>query len=246
MEDTWLKRRKALKLYGFNNLTKTLSFNIYDICYTRDSEERNAYIEYIDEQYNSKRLTNILLEVANIIDAKVLNIASQDYDPQGASVTILIAEEEIKMDSLVAHLDKSHLTAHTYPESHPSNKISTFRVDIDVSTCGEISPLKALNYLIHSFDSDIITIDYRVRGFTRDLNGEKHYLDLEIHSVQDYIGANILSNYTTFDVNLAHSNTFHTKMLLDDFDLNNYLFKIDKNDLPEEERARIETEINQE
>lgn len=256
-----MTNQKAIKLYGFNNLTKTLSFNIYDICYTRNEEEQKAYIAYIDEQYNSERLTNILIEVTKIIDAKVLNIAKQDYDPQGASVTILISESEVRKEdvdpscnvgviphkeSVVGHLDKSHLTVHTYPESHPSNKISTFRVDIDVSTCGEISPLKALNYLIHSFDSDIITIDYRVRGFTRDLDGEKHYLDHDINSVQDYIGKNILTNYTTFDVNLAHSNIFHTKMLLDSFDLNNYLFKIDKEDLSFEERMKIETEINQE
>ena len=26
---------KKLKLYGFNNLTKSLSFNIYDICYAK-------------------------------------------------------------------------------------------------------------------------------------------------------------------------------------------------------------------
>ena len=45
------------------------------------------------------------------------------------------------------HLNKSHITVHTYPEYHPDEGISTFRADIDVSTCGEISPLKALNYL---------------------------------------------------------------------------------------------------
>lgn len=28
-----------LKLYGFNNLTKSLSFNIYDICYTKTEED---------------------------------------------------------------------------------------------------------------------------------------------------------------------------------------------------------------
>ena len=60
---------------------------------------------------------------------------------------------------------------HTYPEIHPVDGIATFRVDIDVSTCGVISPLKALNYLIHQFDSDIVTVDYRVRGFTRDIEG---------------------------------------------------------------------------
>ncbi|MDX1698647.1 MAG: S-adenosylmethionine decarboxylase, partial [Thiohalobacterales bacterium] len=37
-----------LKLHGFNNLTKTLSFNIYDICYARTPEHRSEYIAYID------------------------------------------------------------------------------------------------------------------------------------------------------------------------------------------------------
>ena len=84
---------EKLKLYGFNNLTKSLSFNIYDVCYAKTPREQRDYIDYIDEQYNSKRLTNILTNLTDMIGATVLNIASQDYDPQGASVTILIAEE---------------------------------------------------------------------------------------------------------------------------------------------------------
>ena len=173
-----------MTLDGFNNLTKTLSFNIYDIAYASNAADRKKYIEYIDEVYNAERLTKILTDVSNIIGSNILNIAHQDYDPQGASVTMLISEEPIKSQhisneeepgplkqSVVTHLDKSHLTVHTYPESHPENGISTFRVDIDVSTCGRISPLKALNYLIHSFDSDIVIMDYRVRGFTRDIKG---------------------------------------------------------------------------
>ena len=31
-------KTNKLKLYGFNNLTKTLSFNIYDICYALSEE----------------------------------------------------------------------------------------------------------------------------------------------------------------------------------------------------------------
>ena len=73
-----IKDIKKLKLYGFNNLTKSLSFNMYDICYARTPEHRQAYIEYIDEEYNAERLTNILTEVANIIGANILNIAKQD------------------------------------------------------------------------------------------------------------------------------------------------------------------------
>ncbi len=42
-----------VKLHGFNNLTKSLSFNMYDICYTKTAKEREAYIEYIDDVYNA-------------------------------------------------------------------------------------------------------------------------------------------------------------------------------------------------
>lgn len=46
---------QRIQLHGFNNLTKSLSFNMYDICYTKTKDEREAYIEYIDEQYNADR-----------------------------------------------------------------------------------------------------------------------------------------------------------------------------------------------
>ena len=39
---------EKLKLYGFNNLTKSLSFNIYDICYAKTPREQQDYIKYID------------------------------------------------------------------------------------------------------------------------------------------------------------------------------------------------------
>ena len=82
--------KSKIKLHGFNNLTKTLSFNIYDICYAKTEKHQQEYIEYIDEVYNAERLTKILTDVTRIIGANVLNIAYQDYDPQGASVTMLI------------------------------------------------------------------------------------------------------------------------------------------------------------
>lgn len=166
---------EKLKLYGFNNLTKALSFNIYDVCYAKTPREQKDYIAYIDQQYNSERLTRILTSLTDMIGARVLSISQQDYDPQGASVTLLIAEGSmvpVQGETQVAHLDKSHVTVHTYPEYHPETCLATFRVDIDVATCGEITPLSTLDYLIGSFDSDIITMDYRVRGFTRDVDGK--------------------------------------------------------------------------
>ena len=224
--------RDKLTLYGFNNLTKALSFNIYDVCYAKTHHEQQEYIAYIDEQYNAERLTGILLRVVDMIGANVLSISSQDYEPQGASVTLLIANAEgtvsgIGRETTVAHLDKSHVTVHTYPEYHPDNSISTFRVDIDVATCGEISPLNTLDLLIGSFDSDIITMDYRVRGFTRDVNGRKLFTDHQMASIRDYIAPETLERYEAVDMNLEEYNLFHTKMLIREIDLNNYLFNTD-------------------
>lgn len=258
-----LTPEQRITLHGFNNLTKSLSFNMYDICYTKTKEERESYIAYIDGQYNADRLTSILKTVSDIIGANVLNVAKQDYVPQGASVTMLVSEGpvvEIPTESfeespgplpntVVMQLDKSHITVHTYPEYHPDEGISTFRADIDVSTCGEISPLKALNYLIHSFDTDIMTIDYRVRGFTRDINGHKLFIDHEISSIQNYIPEEIKGLFDMIDVNVYQENIFHTKCKLRNFDLDNYLFGYTKDTLTSEEQEaisdRLKTEMDE-
>lgn len=239
-----------LKLYGFNNLTKSLSFNIYDVCYAKTAREQKDYIAYIDEQYNSERLTNILQKVTDMIGAHVLHVSKQDYDPQGASVTFLIAEESMvpaKLgDTIVAHLDKSHVTVHTYPEFHPDNSIATFRVDIDVATCGEITPLSTLDYLIGSFDSDIITMDYRVRGFTRDVSGKKLFMDHKIASIQDYIDPSTMEKYDAIDINMYQSNIFHTKMLIKEVNLQNYLFNADVYEIAPKTRLDITNSLRQE
>ncbi|HHX77309.1 MAG TPA: adenosylmethionine decarboxylase [Firmicutes bacterium] len=253
---------KKMKLYGFNNLTKTLSFNFYDICYALSQEQHKEYIEYIDEEYNATRLVKILQDVSEIVGATILNIATQDYDPQGASVTMLIAENELAnhkplrildnespgptSDAIVAHLDKSHIAVHTYPENHPDRGISTFRADLDVSTCGEISPLKALNYLITSFEPDIAIIDYRVRGFTRDIYGNKYFIDHKINSIQNYMSEETRQNYQMIDVNVYQENIFHTKMILKEFDLDHYLFGVEKSQLRQRERSKVKKRIRKE
>jgi len=218
-----------LRLHGFNNLTSSLSFNIYDICYAKTEEQRAAYIDYIDELYNAERLTQILKDVTNIIGAHVLNISRQDYEPHGASVTILIAEHELDEptpgqiepgpgplpETVVAHLDKSHVTVHSYPESHPDNGISTFRLDIDVSTC-------------------------------RDVDGKKLFIDHDITSIQDYLAEDTKQAYQMIDVNVYQENMFHTKMLLKDFELDNYLFGTSRRDITFEEARDIESRLRKE
>jgi S-adenosylmethionine decarboxylase len=248
------KSNGKLTLHGFNNLTKSLAFNMYDVCYTKTSKDRDAYIEYIDEQYNADRLTGILQNVTNIIGANVLNVAKQDYDPQGSSVTMLICEKsdmsaigkKVKSETVVAHLDKSHITVHTYPEYHPVEGVATFRVDIDVSTCGQITPLNALSYLIESFDVDIMTVDYRVRGFTRDMTGRKLFIDHEISTIQNYIPEHYRDMYQLIDVNVYQENIFHTKCKVKEFDLDNYLFGFNKGDIHPGAAQEIERKLRKE
>ena len=142
-------------------------------------------------------------------------------------------------DTVVAHLDKSHVTVHTYPEYHPDTCLATFRVDIDVATCGEITPLSTLDYLIGSFDSDIIPMDYRVRGFTRDVEGKKLFIDHYMTSIQNYISDETLRRYDAVDINIYEANLFHTKMLIKEIDLQNYLFNTDVYELPPRTRLAI-------
>ncbi|MBD5159261.1 MAG: adenosylmethionine decarboxylase [Ruminococcus sp.] len=237
-----------LKLYGFNNLTKSLSFNIYDVCYAKTPKAQLDYIAYIDRAYNSERITEIMTTLTTMIGAKVLSISRQDYDPQGASATFLIADDTMipAGSETIAHLDKSHVTVHTYPEYHPDTNIATFRVDIDVATCGKITPLTALDYLVNSFDSDIITMDYRVRGFTRNVTGQKLFIDHDITSIQDYINNDILERYDAVDINVYQANMFHTKMLIKEIELQNYLFNTDVRELSPRNRLAITNSLRRE
>ena len=50
-----------LRLHGFNNLTKSLSFNIYDICYARTQAQKKAYIAYLKATRKAEGVADILM-----------------------------------------------------------------------------------------------------------------------------------------------------------------------------------------
>ena len=119
-----------------------------------------------------------------------------------------------------AHLDKCfHITVHTYPEYHPDHfDLNLPRRYWCREHSGKISLLNALNYLISSFESDIITIWLCCGVLPAASRCKKCFIDREIKSIQDFIADDILKAYEAFDVNFYPNNTFHTKMLIKDID----------------------------
>jgi len=244
---------QPVKLEGFNNLTKSLNINIYDICYAPSRMSQVCYLDYIDQQYNSGKLESLSDSVTQIIKARLVQVSCQDYEPHGASVVTLLNEPHGDVctayhatPNVIGHLDKSHIAIHTYPEYHHNTGMATFRVDVDVVTCGTISPLNALRYLIESFKSKVVIVDYRVRGFTRDQNGCKLFIDHDIRSIQDYISDEFLDDYITYDVNIISNNNFHTKLRRKQVNLEDYLLDHETSSFNDDEKKDIERVLENE
>lgn len=200
-----------MQIAGFNNLTKTVSFNLYDFFIARTLEERQQYVQEINQQYSASRISESLRKIAEIIDAEVLSISQQDYEPHGASSLVLMSD--LGHTSVTAHLDKSHLSAHTYPDMADRQGICSFRVDIDISTCGTIVPLKALDFMFKTYEADVVIIDYVVRGFTRNVQGDRLYMDHQFRSITDFISPDIVQEYFTEDLILQNEKIWQTKLI---------------------------------
>jgi S-adenosylmethionine decarboxylase len=237
---------KKIPLYGFNNLTKSLSFSLYRVHYLPTQQAIESYHAYINERYSSQRLEILLTKVCHAIGGNVLNIAKQDYTPQGASVTLMISEEA-KPESLVAHLDKSHLCIHTYPEETPQDGIAIFRADIELSTCGIISPLKVLDYVVETFSADVVDIDYRVRGMTRDKQGKKYFCDHNLIQISDHLNKHTLDKYQIKDNMMEGNNVFHCKLARSSIDLQQHFFNPNlKSELTVTEEKHIKKQLTSE
>ena len=216
----YVDESSTVSLSGFNNLTKSLSFNLYDFCVARNQNEMESYANYIQETYNAEKILGILREVCNIIEANVLAESKQDYEPWGASCLQLLSD--LKTPDVSLHLDKSHICAHTYPDFRLEGSVCSFRIDIEISTCGEISPLKALNYLLEKLYSDVVIIDYKVRGFTRSAQNSRIFIDHPVDGLSQYIDPNILKEYYSQDLTIPSEKIWQKKMIRTHFEEQEY------------------------
>ena len=174
----------AIKLIDFDNLAKTLTFCIYIMGYTDTEKSRMEFIEYINHTYSARNIHRLLEEITKRINANILNITEYDYDPYGASVNILTSDLSVSNGETLAHLDKSHISVHTYPEI---DKISNVRIDLEISTCGNISPLNALSLVADMFNPDVLIYDFVIRGVTKNRKGKRIYTCNDYKkSIKDY------------------------------------------------------------
>jgi len=240
---------KKLHLKGFNNLTKSLSLNAYQLFPitgdgTDAKENENRFYAFIDKQYHSNHLAATSRQMADRIDATIISVSQHDFDPRGASAMSLISEtNQLVANTTVAHLDKSHISIHTYPEIEPEATVATIRFDVDIATCGMISPLSVLDFLFETFHPAVAHIDYRVRGFTRNVNGGKHFIDHDIDSIQSFIQPGILEEYTAFDRNMPEINMFHTRLMQKRISAEKGHFKISDDALDENESNRLKEKL---
>jgi len=234
-----------ITLHGFNNLTKSLSFSLYKLHYLNDKQAHRNYNTYVNEHFSANNLTALLIKISHAIGGNVLNIAKQDYQPQGASVTLMISEEA-QPESLVAHLDKSHICIHTYPDDNPCQHIAVFRADIELSTCGVISPLKVINYIVEEFEADVIDIDYRIRGMTRNKHGHKLFVDDKLGNISDFLSAKLKAVFKIKNHNLTSHNLFHSKLCKTEINLKDHLFECSINNLTPQQQINAKTQIEQE
>ncbi len=106
----------------------------------------------------------------------------------------------------------SHIAVHTYPEGHPDNGLQTLRLDLDLGTCGERSPLRALAPLLEWLDCDVLTLDYRIRGFTRDHRGRKLFNDQPPASITDFLPESRSVRYEIRERHLPEENLLLARM----------------------------------
>ncbi|AJS57492.1 adenosylmethionine decarboxylase [Paenibacillus sp. IHBB 10380] len=92
---------------------------------------------------NAEFLQSQMVEAAEACGATVMSVQSKQFEPQGATVLVLLSE--------------SHLSIHTYPERGFAA--------IDCYTCGEtVDPQLAVDYLVSVLKPDKTYAKKLVRG----------------------------------------------------------------------------------
>ena len=119
---------------GLTNVTRSLAINAYLLWEVRDDESTNSWFESLEQRFCADRLSIFVSRLSQLIGTRILSVSSTSYKPYGASAALLVGQEQ----HFLAHLDASHIAAHSYFEA--SEQFGQFRLEIEISTCGSGHP----------------------------------------------------------------------------------------------------------
>lgn len=92
---------------------------------------------------DSKLLQHHMIEAAEVCGATVLSVQAKQFEPQGATVLVLLSE--------------SHLSIHTYPEKGFAA--------LDCYTCGEtVDPEVAIDFMVKALQPERVYARKIIRG----------------------------------------------------------------------------------
>lgn len=165
------------------SVTRSLAINSYQFWHAKTDISLQQWFERLEAEHSVTNLSDFIRQLGHDIDAKILNLSSTSYEPFGASAALLIGQNLEGSDkgdkkpsspkpsspkpspteqSQLAHLDASHIAAHTYFDA--SERFGQFRMEIELSTCGAPTPEKLIESVVEYCKADFAQIDFRIRG----------------------------------------------------------------------------------
>ncbi len=126
-----------------------------------------ANFDRIDRHFSASHLEFMLQRLAKLLGAEILSQSSVHFSPRGASAAFIVGQS----NTTLFHLDKSHLACHTYFEQSDESEWQSFRLEIELSTCGDLPTEKILACISSDYNFDALLVDCQHRGFWRDRNG---------------------------------------------------------------------------
>ncbi len=215
---------KKNKKYKLNNINKNINLSIYNIYYINSENTYKYYIKYINNIYNNKNIINLIKNISKKTNSKILNIYKINYKLKFNKKNKII--NRTKNILLTFLYNNNNICIYTYIENYSkNNKIYTIRTDINIYSCGLISPLFYINIILLFFKCDLININYNINGFTKYKNGKKYFINKKFNSIKKYINKNIINKYDLLELNIYQGNIFNIKMIIKKINIKKYIFK---------------------
>ena len=120
-----------------------------------------------------------------------------------------------------------------------------FDITVDYYDMRE-KPDEFYEFLEKHNDCDLIHFFWRKALILMDSDAFKQKVIASGRNLEEYIDEKTLDRYDAVDVNVYQANLYHTKMLIKEPQLQNYLFNQDIYEIPLQERLEISTNLRRE